>query len=65
MPRVRVEWLQGRTARQREEIAHLFTEAMVKVARVRPEQVTVVFEEVAPEFMFKASKQYQPVKSAE
>jgi phenylpyruvate tautomerase PptA (4-oxalocrotonate tautomerase family) len=48
MPRIRVEWLNTRTAAQRQEIAKRITEAFVGVVNVTPDQVTVVFEEIDP-----------------
>ncbi|MCL6449940.1 MAG: 4-oxalocrotonate tautomerase family protein [Acetobacteraceae bacterium] len=56
MPRIRVEWLEGRTQEQREELARLITDAVVKVARVAPEAVTVVFQENPPHLMAKGGK---------
>jgi 4-oxalocrotonate tautomerase len=48
MPRIRVEWLNTRTEQQRREIAQRVTDAFVEVVSVKPEQVTVVFEEIDP-----------------
>jgi phenylpyruvate tautomerase PptA (4-oxalocrotonate tautomerase family) len=53
MPRVRVEWLAIRTQEQREALARRITEAVVEVAGVRPDQVTVVFDEQAPTLVIK------------
>jgi 4-oxalocrotonate tautomerase len=53
MPRVRVEWLNTRTAGQRREIAKRITDAFVDVVSVRPDQVTVVFEEIDPRLQAK------------
>lgn len=53
MPRVRVEWLAIRTQDQREALAQRITDAVVEVAHVRPEQVTVVFEEQQPTLVIK------------
>jgi 4-oxalocrotonate tautomerase len=46
MPRIRVEWLEGRTQQQRQLLAEAITRSVAEIARVRPEQVTVVFEEI-------------------
>jgi 4-oxalocrotonate tautomerase len=48
MPRIRVEWLNTRTEQQRRAIARRITEAFVEVVSVKPDQVTVVFEEIDP-----------------
>lgn len=53
MPRIRVEWLNTRTAEQRREIAQRITAAFVDVVSVRPDQVTVVFEEIDPRLQAK------------
>jgi 4-oxalocrotonate tautomerase len=46
MPRIRVEWLEGRTQDQRQRLTYAITQAVADIAVVRPEQVTVVFEEI-------------------
>jgi len=56
MPRIRVEWLEGRTQEQREELARLLTDAVVKVAGVKPGAVTVIFQENPPNLMAKGGK---------
>lgn len=53
MPRIRVEWLNTRTEGQRREIAKRITDAFVDVVAVRPDQVTVVFEEIDPRLQAK------------
>lgn len=53
MPRVRVEWLAIRTQEQREELARRITDAVMEVAHVRPEQVTVIFKEHQPTHLIK------------
>ena len=69
MPRVRVEWLAIRNQDQREALAQRITDAMVEVAHVRPEQVTIVFEEQQPALLFKGgvpwSEILKPEKSVE
>lgn len=46
MPVIRVEWLQGRTPQQKRELARAITQAFVVVAKVKPEQVWIVFQDV-------------------
>ena len=48
MPRIRVEWLNTRSEAQRRDVARRITEAFVDVVSVKPDQVTVVFEEIDP-----------------
>jgi phenylpyruvate tautomerase PptA (4-oxalocrotonate tautomerase family) len=48
-----VEWLNNRSDEQRAEVAKRFTEAMVDVAGVRSDQVTVIFEEIDPRLQTK------------
>ncbi len=46
MPVVTVEWLEGRTAQQKAQLADALTRAFVDIARVQQEQVWVVFRDV-------------------
>ncbi len=46
MPVVTVEWLEGRSAQQRSELAKSITQAFVDVAKVSKEQVWIVFRDV-------------------
>ena len=46
MPVVTVEWLEGRTAEQKTQLADAFTRAFVDVAKVSKEQVWIVFRDV-------------------
>lgn len=65
MPRVRVEWLEGRSQAQKEALADRITAAVVEVVHVRPDQVTVIFQETPAHNMFKAGKAYAPVTPVE
>lgn len=46
MPVITVEWLQGRSAQQKQALAKSLTQAFVDVAKVTPEQVWIVFRDV-------------------
>ncbi len=46
MPVIRVDWLEGRTPQQKRDLAHAITRAFVDVAKVAPEQVWIVFQDV-------------------
>ena len=46
MPVIRVEWLEGRTPQQKEQLTTAITEAFVKIAQVSPEHVWIVFHDV-------------------
>lgn len=54
MPRVKVEWIEGRTQAQREDIARRVTQVFVEVAGVTPDRVQVVFFEYPASHHFKA-----------
>ena len=56
MPRVTVEWLAIRSPKQRADVAQKITDAMVEVTNCRPDQVTVVFNEVDPAHQAKGGK---------
>ena len=46
MPMITVEWLEGRTAQQKRELADALTKAFVEIAKVQKEQVWIVFRDV-------------------
>lgn len=50
MPRVTVEWFNTRTDRERAELAKRITQAFVDIAQVKPESVTIRFDEYDPRF---------------
>lgn len=47
MPIVRVEMIEGRTDDQKQRLAELITDAMVRVAGSKSEETYVVFEDVS------------------
>ena len=49
MPIVQVSLWSGRTKEQKAELAKALTDTMVEVAKVPPEEVTVLFEELPKE----------------
>lgn len=46
MPVITVEWLEGRTAQQKAQLADAITRACIETAKTPPEQVWVVFRDV-------------------
>jgi 4-oxalocrotonate tautomerase len=46
MPVVTIEWLEGRTAQQKAQLADALTKAFVEIAKVQKEQVWIVFRNV-------------------
>lgn len=46
MPVVTVEWLEGRTPQQKAQLTEALTHAFVDIAKVKPEQVWIVFRDV-------------------
>ncbi len=46
MPVVTVEWIEGRTAQQKAQLAAAITSAFVDVAKVSQDQVWIVFQDV-------------------
>jgi len=62
MPRVIVEWLEGRDKQKRDQLAKEITEAFVQNINVRPNQVTIVFKENSPDFQYKAGENYKKIK---
>lgn len=49
MPIVRVEMLPGRSVEQKRRLAAAITTAMVEIAKAKPEQTSVLFQEVKQE----------------
>ncbi len=48
MARVTIEWFNTRSDQQRAELAKRITDALVAVAQVNPENVTIRFDEYDP-----------------
>jgi 4-oxalocrotonate tautomerase len=46
MPVVTVEWLEGRSQLQKDQLAQAITQALVDVAQVPKDQVWIVFRDV-------------------
>ena len=46
MPMVTVEWLEGRTAQQKAQLTETLTEAFVRIAKISPDQLWIVFKDV-------------------
>ena len=46
MPMITVEWLEGRSAQQKSELASAMTHAFVEIAKVSKEQVWIIFRDV-------------------
>ena len=46
MPVLSIEWLEGRTAQQKAQLADMLTQAFVDVAKVSKDQVWIVFKDV-------------------
>lgn len=63
MPRVRVEWLQGRSKEQRDALSKRITDAFVDIVKVRPDQLTIVFEEISPDFQYKGGITWTQIKA--
>jgi len=62
MPRINIEWLEGRSKEQRQKIVDDITNSFVKNDNLRPEQITIVFKENSSEMQYKGGKNYKPIK---
>ena len=49
MPRVTIDMYPGRTKAQKAELARVITDALVTIAKTKPENVDVVFRDVSKE----------------
>lgn len=65
MPRVYVEWVAGRGDAQRQELARRITEAVMDVARVRSDQVQIVFREYPATHYFRGGVPWSEVVAKE
>lgn len=61
MPRITIEWIEGRSKEQRQKIVEDITNSLVKNDNLQPEQVTIVFRENSPEMQYKGGKNYKPI----
>jgi 4-oxalocrotonate tautomerase len=46
MPMITVDWLAGRSAEQKRDLAKAITDAFIAIAKVTPEQVWIAFNDV-------------------
>ena len=53
MPRIKIEWLSTRTSEQRQALVDRITDAFVDIVEVRPDQVSIVFDEIPPDLSAK------------
>ena len=63
MPVITVDWLAGRTAQQKSDLAKALTDAFVGIAKVTPEQVWIVFNDVPRSDWAMAGKLLDPPRS--
>ena len=49
MPVVKIEMLEGRSKQQKIELVRSITQALVGIAKAKPESVTVIFSEYSKE----------------
>ena len=59
MPLIRVELFPGRSPEIKAEMACALTEALERVAGIKPEATSVIFAEVQPHDWFVAGRPYQ------
>lgn len=46
MPIVTIYWYEGRTDRQKEQIAEIITDALVRIGKTDPEKCEIIFENI-------------------
>lgn len=64
MPVVTVEWLEGRSAEEKRQVAQALTQAFVDLARVPADQVWIVFRDVRREDWAMNGELLEPPKPA-
>jgi 4-oxalocrotonate tautomerase len=62
MPRINIEWVEGRTKEQRDELARKITQACIDVINVPAESVSISFRENKAENMYRAGKSLADLK---
>lgn len=62
MPRINIEWLEGRSKEQRQKIVDDITKTFVENINLKPEKITIVFNEKSPEMQYKGGKNYESIK---
>ncbi len=62
MPRVRVEWIVGRSDQQRDELARRITTAFVDAIGIGAEEVSIVFDESPATHYYRAGVQWQELR---
>jgi len=62
MPRIYIEWFEGRSKEQRQRLVNDITESFVKNLNLKPEEITIVFKENSPEMQYKRGKTYKTLK---
>ena len=58
MPRIYIEWLEGRSREKRDLLAKKITENFMEILDLKANQITIVFKENRPEMLYKASISY-------
>lgn len=48
MPRVQISWLATRTDETRYALVDAITKSFVEIAKVTPDEVTIIFDEIQP-----------------
>ena len=56
MPRIYVEWFEGRDKSIRDALAAKITDVVIEIVKVQPEAVTIVFKENPRGKVYKAGK---------
>ena len=46
MPKITIEWIEGRSQEQKRKLKDIITQAFIDVAKVSPEHVWIVFQDV-------------------
>jgi 4-oxalocrotonate tautomerase len=56
MPFIRIDWLPGRSAEQKRELAEVLTREISRIGKCAPESVGIIFNEIDQENWAKTGK---------
>jgi 4-oxalocrotonate tautomerase family enzyme len=56
MPRMQIEWIEGRTKEQQDEVARRITQVFVDVINAEPMSVSISFRENSSDNMYRGGK---------
>lgn len=63
MPRINIEWVEGRTKEQRDELARRITQDCIDVVGADPSSVSISFRDNSTENMYRGGKSLAVIRA--